>query len=491
MRASGTNVFTLLVPVFDFLFNVDDKVQVTPGIVESWEVAPDGLSMTWHIRKGLKFHNGEELKTDDVNFSLERYMTDPKRVYSYIKERTERAEVVDEYTVRLHTKGTQPFLIAQSSEYPGRQGMVMPKDYIGRQGIDAFISRPIGSGPFRFVRHVPGDMVEYEAMSQHWRQPPAFKKLSVILMPEESTRIASLKTGAVDTIEIGLESARELEAAGYSIASTGESYAGVSFAGALDSRNAGKPTSDVRVRQALQLAINGEEIRKSFFFGKAATPMPIPMSTTAADVDSAYWTDYAKNLIRYDPEEAKKLLKEAGYPNGFSIRLYSVILGGSPWAHKLGEVVQGYWSKIGVKTELMPMDSGAFVKLNTAMPDKAPAAELVGNARITANSWNPILPNQLQSVWYSGQAWGAVGSVVNKSLPGMDELIDSSWSEISAKKRSEILAKAIKMAADSRLVLMIGGVPGVYAIGPRIDVKLPQPALESIVFYVARMKHKK
>ncbi len=489
--SSGTNIFTLLVPLYDFFFMVDDNVKVVPGVIESWEVAPDGLSTTWRVTKGIKFHNGEDLTADDVKFSIDRYMTDPTRMYNYVLDCVSRTEVLDQYTVRIYTKGTQPFFIPQCAQYPGRQSMVMPKDYIEQNGVAYFDKNPVGSGPFKFARHVPGDMVEYQALDKHWRQTAGFKNLAVILMPEESTRIAALKTGQLDTVEIDLESSQELEAAGFTIAQTGESYAAVQFRGALDPRNAGKPTADVRVRKALQMAINAEEIRKSFFFGKAAEPMPIPMSIKAADIDGAYWLEYGKDFRQYNPDEAKKLLAEAGYPNGFTIKLYSFILGGSPWVHKFAEVIQGYWMNIGVKTELYPMDSGAFRTLNTGGPDKAPANELVGQAAIMANSWNPILPNQLQSVWTSGQAWGTTGSTSIKSIPGLDELIAASWGENDAKKRSEVLAKAIKLAADSHLAIMVGGVPGLYGISPKIDIRLPKPALESIVFYAEKMKHKK
>jgi peptide/nickel transport system substrate-binding protein len=367
----------------------------------------------------------------------------------------------------------------------------MPKDYIDQHGMDYFLQHPIGSGPYKFLRHVAGDMVEFEALDKHWRAGTvAFKTLTTIKMPEETTRVAAFKTGELDAIEGSLDTSAELEALGYKTLATGQVLGSIEYTGALDPRNAGNPTADVRVRQALSMAINREEIRNNFFFGKARPPMPIPLKDTAADVDTAYWLDYAKNLLRYDPEGAKQLLKEAGYPNGFSLKIYSYVGSGHPWENEMAQILQGYWLKIGVNAQIIVTDQGSWGKLNIAMPDKSPALELVGTVHNTASEARAMVPTQLEGKWLSGQTTGVGGGSLTKTIPGLDELIKSLWSESDANKRKDTIAKIIKQAADSYIATPTAIVPMVASIGNRVKIDLPpENTLQHMVAYVEFMKH--
>jgi ABC-type transport system substrate-binding protein len=239
------------------------------------------------------------------------------------------------------------------------------------------------------------------------------------------------------------------------------------------------------------MAVNREEIRKTFFFGKARPPMPITIRDNAADVDCAYWLDYATKLLRYDPEGAKQLLKDAGYPNGFSLKLYTFPSNGSSWQNKMAEIIQGYWLQIGVKAQIIVTDQGTNTKLNTAMPDKSPALEYVGATRVTANEARAMVPTQLTGKWQSGQASSVGGGTVNKYFPGLDELISAVWSEPDASKRKELIAKIIKQTADSYVAPPTAIVPMAASMGPRVEIGLPpENTLQHMVAYVEFMKHR-
>lgn len=453
--------------IFDFILGLKGGSELAPELAERWEAAPDGQSYTLYLRKGIKFQNGEDFGADDVKFSLERYAA-KESTYSEVRRMVDRMEVVDASTLRIYTKGTQPFFLYMIAAAGNpAQGLMMPKDYIERQGIEYFMRHPVGTGPYKFVRHVGGDIAEYEAVDKHWRQTPTFKRLSVILMPEETTRLAALKTGEIDATEASLDAIPELESLGFKIFPLQVWTPMINLHGAYDPRAAGMPITDIRVRQALSLAINRDEIRKSFFFGKADPPPPPYLFNGAADLDNPFWMDYAAKAYRYDPEEAKKLLKEAGYANGFNIKLYTTVIRGAPFLPKLGEIVAGYWMRIGVKAELVPVDWGVFQGYR-ARRDPL----LLGQAATFRYADALVTPQSLSFGYHSVGTHG----LFHPGNPEFDKLIDSALGESDAAKRKDLVAKATKIATDSYVSLMIAEVPGLSVFSPRIDIAMPKPA---------------
>ncbi len=488
--ANTTTIGNLLTPMFDFVMWLDKaalreqtsekKSDLRPVVVDSWEVSADGLSWTYHIHKGIKFHNGEELTADDVKFSIEQYLRSDTYL-TYVKNMVQRVEKVDDYTVRIYTQGKQPYLayMMALTNTPA-SGIVLPKDYIEKNGMEYFERYPIGSGSFKYVRRVPGDMVEYEALDEHWYQTAAFKKLTVILMPEEVTRMASLKTGAVDITEVSIEGAADLDRGGYKTFVVDIQTPMAQFHGAYDSRAAGMPITDIRVRQALSLAINRDEIRQSFFSGKAGPPMPAYFNESSDDIDVPYWRDYVAKLYRYDPDEAKRLLKEAGYADGFTIKFYTFAARGASFLPKLGEVIQAYWSKVGVKAEIVPIDQGTYTTWR-----KGPSPQLVGQATLFRYGTSLTI-TCLSSGYESGQ----VNNMVGKGMPELDALINAARTETDTPKRQEILAKAIKMATDAYVSVQICSAPGMGAYGPAIDLDFPfPPVAPSIPPYANIARH--
>jgi peptide/nickel transport system substrate-binding protein len=147
-------------PVFDALVGFNyEKGGIGPGVAERWELAKDGLSWTFYLQKGLKWHNGDPLTAHDVKFSLERTMSKDSIASraAALRRNVERIEVIDDLTVRVYTKGVQVHFPASLSRAVFQEGQLMPKKYIETVGVDAFRKKPIGSGPWKFVRSVPGD----------------------------------------------------------------------------------------------------------------------------------------------------------------------------------------------------------------------------------------------------------------------------------------------------------------------------------------------
>ncbi len=479
-----TGVNTLLSPIYDYFTDAQAGSPTTTGIAELWETDADGLSWTFYIRKGIKFHNGEELNAEDVKFTLERY-TEKEAFYAYMRNMINSVEIIDNYTLRVHTKGTQPYLAHYSGAAISSQGLVMPKNYFETRGIDYFKKYPVGSGSFRFGRYIPGDILEYEAVDNHWRQTPSFKKLTIVLIPEESTRVATLKTGGADIIDVAEESGQQLEKASFKVSPLGGIINQVSLYGTYDPRAAGMPITDIRVRQALSLAINREEIRDSFFYGKLGPVMPPGQTVNQPELDIHYWRSYSANFYRYDPDEAKKLLIEAGYPDGFTMKFYNFHQAGATHLPKLAEVIAAYWARIGVNAQHSPIDFGAFAPMRRAVQG-GPALDLVGQASTNVATEFPISIFQLNSIFSSSGSW----NLLTGAFPEIDKLIGIVFSEMDETKRNKALADALKIGMDTYSCIVIGTSSKLGAIGPRVDIDLP-PFTLAMPMHAAKMKHTK
>jgi peptide/nickel transport system substrate-binding protein len=483
--AKSTEFNNFLSPFFDTLVRIGPDGALAPGIAENWKMAANGLSWDFQIRKSVTFHNGTELTPQDVKFSIEQHMS-KDAIAREAGDNVDHIEIVNDNTLRIYTKGLKLYLpyVFQDSYNPV-QGAIMPKDYIQKNGMEYFERHPVGSGPFKLVQQVPGDMIQFQALTSHWRGFPSFKTFTSILAREETTRVAMLQTGAVDGIDISIESSNQLESAGFRTYSMLAGIANVYLYGAYHKETAGMPIVDIRVRQALSLAINRDEVRKTYFYGKAGPPSPGYITADAVDVDVPYWMDYVAKAYRYDPVESKRLLKEAGYGDGFSIKLWTYTQADSPYLPKLAEIVQGYWKAVGVNAEIVPVDLGVFRPYRVGGPDRGPAPQIRGQASTHGTSPIPIASNAMSSGWHH-----RLGSVdlLGLSSPTTDWL-DSAAAEIDPVKRKELLAKVIKYGVDSYTDLTIATVPAMSALGPRVDIKFPKVAY-GMATYADIAKHR-
>src|SRR6185436_6287297 len=259
-------------------------------------------------------------------FSLERIMT-PESISSgaaALRRAVDRIEVVDDLTVKVHTKGVIPHFAPSLSRAVFMEGSVMPKKYIETVGAKGFREKPIGSGPWKFVKNVPGDRIEYEAVTTpHWRGTPQFKKMTLLLVPETSTRIAMVRTGEAGIASIGPEAIKEAQAGGMKIVSVpGTMQAVYQFWGLYRPEVKGSPLTDVRVREALSLAVDRQQIIDHVMAKQARWPLPYTVYRYSTDTEIARWEDWAKSAYRYDPARAKKLLADAGFGKGFKMTFY-------------------------------------------------------------------------------------------------------------------------------------------------------------------------
>jgi peptide/nickel transport system substrate-binding protein len=455
-------------PVWDSLVGFDlEKGGIGPGVAERWERAADGKSWTFYLRKGLKFHNGDPLTGHDVKFSLERKMS-PESIASgaaALRRAIDKIDVVDDHTVRVHTKGIIPHFAASLSRAVFMEGTVMPKKYIEAVGVKGFREKPIGSGPWKFVRSVPGDRIEYEAVTTpHWRGTPQFKRLVLLLVPEQSTRLAMVRTGEASIASIGPDAIKEAQAGGMKIVSVpGTMQAVYQFWGLYRPEVKSSPLNDVRVREALSLAIDRQQIIDHVMGKQARWPMPFAVFRYSSDVEIARWEDWSKSALRYDPARAKKLLADAGHPNGFRMTFWNTALPGTPFMVQIGEAVAGFWEKIGVKVEMKTVEWGVFDPLTRGEQKGLP-----GTASMYRTAGRPE-PAPRYTTFTSKGVQHLFGDT--KDCPALCQEFDKAYeaviSENNDAKRTAATTRMLEVAANSWYMVPIVEGVGLWAVNPK------------------------
>ena len=347
-----------LLLIYDTLVGCTDdgKISAESGIAQRWEEAPDKLSWTFWLRKGVLFHDGTELTAEDVKFSIDS-LFEPKAVAPLLgpaKVAFQDIEVKDPATVVIHLKQPAIFLPWNFSCATGAEGMILPKTYFQQVGADGFARAPIGSGPYRVAKNAIGAAIHLEALDHHWRDGvPRFKTVTFMLVPEESTRLAQLRTGEADVIAVSREKVPEVKAAGFNVYSKlNDQVVAVYMQQQWDP----VPIADKRVRQALNLAIDKEAIMQFVFAGQGVPTPMYPIGTYGV----AGGADPTLQPYPYDPQKAKQLLAEAGYPNGFDTKIYSYVTADLPELNRLSEAVADYLGRVGVRAKITPMDRAAL-----------------------------------------------------------------------------------------------------------------------------------
>jgi peptide/nickel transport system substrate-binding protein len=381
----GHNVKYYLSLMFDYLVGTtpDGQPSQGGGLASKWENSADHKRWTFHLRRGVKFHDGTEMTSEDVKFSLQRAMGKRSTTGYAGPLRALIADIETPAPDRVVIVTKEPTLIIPTylSRSLSTEGIVLPKKYIDANGDDAFARKPIGTGPYKFVEQVVGSHIKMTAVDNHWRiGVPKYKNVTFKLVPEETTRIALLRRGEVDVADVSRERVKELEKDGFPIHMRKEE-ALIHAWWILGPDGRTPPTNDKRVREALNLAVDRNEVAQAIF-GGYAEPAAIPMGLTWAFKDVGFKVT-PDMMYAYDPARAKKLLADAGLAGGFSLDVYAFQLPGFPEGKAFAEAIAGYWEKIGVKSKLIPVDYPAFRKM--WVDRKAPGA--VGYYNIANRDW--------------------------------------------------------------------------------------------------------
>lgn len=458
--STQSNTLAQLTPLFDFLVGVTPEGKLGPGIAERWEISADGKAWTFYLRRGVKFHNGEDLNADDVKFSLLRFL-DPKAIATgagNIRNLLQEVVVVDPYTVRVQLKEPNLLFANMMAPLEGNVGAIVPKDYIEANGDAYFNRNPVGSGPWRFVKHVQGSYIEYEAVDNHWRAVPKFKRLLLMLVPEEGARLAMLKTGDADIAEISIDRKAEVERAGLRIERIPQAM-GVGLL-VFGTYATDEPTSKPQVREALSLSINRDEIIK-YIMGGEGEPMATWLQWPFSEGFDPSW-----RADPYDVTRAKKLLADAGYPTGFKLRLYSFPLPGAGWLPKVAELAVSYWKAIGVDAQIIPTEYAVFRPMFVGKDPTVPELKGQVAAWRTPAYWSG---NYMRTFFHSADYLRLLHD------PAFDSNFEAAMSSTTLEKRSELFRKAAEVYRAQRVAIPLFYANAVYATGPKVGPWKPIP----------------
>ena len=337
--------------LYDSLVEWDKDLIVKPAIAESWET-PDDKTWIWHLRKGLKFHDGSEVTADDVKYSIELQANPPPpgvKVGQYPKIAS--VDVVDKYTAKFNMTGPDPTVLGYLAW--ARYSPIIPKGLYDKINV---LTNGIGTGPFKLKEFVENDRIVNVRNTDFWKPgQPYLDGLTFKVLPDESSRVAALRSGAIDGCVITPDTAKQL-----ANDPTITVYKGpVSAPRVLQFTIKGdaKPWNKKEVRQAISKGIDRQRIIDNVYAGQAVYTGPVPPGYGDWFISP---DELSKGTQKYDPDGAKKLLATAGFPNGFDILLYTI---SAPNDYtQIGEVVKENLAKIGINVAVQPEEIGSISK---------------------------------------------------------------------------------------------------------------------------------
>ncbi len=343
----GRNTQIFIANVFDGLTARDLNANVVPALAEDWSVAADGNAWQFRLRQGVRFHNGDPFDAESVKFTIERAI-DPgiKATISSEVAGIAGADMIDSHTVVIRTKQPDIMLPSRLGELYG--GMLSPSHTRATDPATLAI-QPNGTGPFLLTEWLKNERLVLQANSNYWRGAAGVSRITVRPILEEAARVAALQTGEVDFISnVPYERVTELEADPNLVVKT-VATPRVFFVG-IDPR--AQPFNDVRVRQALNHAVDVDAICNTLYLGYA--------TRIATAVPSAAWGfDANVTPYQYNPNRARELLAQAGYPNGFTTE-FDAFTGSIADHSKAAEAIVEYLRQVGVDARLNMFEFGAF-----------------------------------------------------------------------------------------------------------------------------------
>lgn len=369
---SGTTIDTTAKHLYDRLigFKSDDN-SIEPALAKSWHVTKDGKKITFYLRKDVEFHQTDyftptrKFNADDVIFSFERIL-DPKAPFHPVSgakypffqsvkfdELVNKIEKINDYTVRftLH-RSDSSFLSNLATDF----AVILSQEYAEALSSEVKLQEmdilPIGTGPYKLKDYRPGSLIRYYPHSTYWQGVPQLTQLIFDITPSNTGRLTKLLTGECDVIAYPIAHEKISEREDLTLESV------TSFnVGYLGFNTQAPPFNDQKVRKAISFAINKQAIIDAVYFGEAESAKSLlPKSSWA-------YNEHA-NEVKYSIESARKMLIEAGYPDGFTMNIWAMPVqrAYNPNALTMAKLIQADLKQIGIRVEIISYEWATFLR---------------------------------------------------------------------------------------------------------------------------------
>lgn len=435
--------------IFETLVNHGYNLEIVPGLAKSWEQIDD---VTWEfkLQENVKFHNGDDFTAADVKYSFERIKALPSPA-AFLIDEVKEVVVVDDYTVRIILK--QPFApILAHLAHPSNA--IVNKRSVEEAGDNFGSQVAVGTGPFEFVDWVAGSHVELRRFDGYWGEPAKVETLIIRGIPENTVRAIELETGGADIVyniepidEMRLIGTPGIKLVKYETLST--SYIGFNVEK--------EPFDNPLVRQAINHALDVEAIVDFIYTGQASPVTgPLPPLVWGAREDLPSYD--------YDPEKAKALLAEAGYPDGFKTSIWT---NDNPLRMQIAEMFQADLAEIGVDVEVL------IVPWATYLEDTA-----AGKHDMFILGWVTVTADPDYGLWalFHSSQMGDPGNRSFYANPRVDELLELGRAEGDPEKRAAIYAEAQQLIVEDAPWAFLIATSEVNGLQENVEGFVPHPA---------------
>ncbi|RMF86240.1 MAG: ABC transporter substrate-binding protein [Nitrospinota bacterium] len=430
-----------------------------PDLAERWEY-PDSRTVIFHLRKGVRFHdkppvNGREMTAADVKYSLERFMT--RSGFRARFSEVEAIQVLDNYTVKITTK--HPFAPLLSHLAAPSYAVVLPKEAEEKYGDFNSVEAAIGTGPFMLTEYKRGVKLTFRKNPNFY--VPGLPYLDGVvwqITPKAAARLSLLRAGRVDFITAGAyisqEDAMTLRRTNPELQI--DKYDNIAM-GYIYMRTDQKPFNDIRVRRAISLAINRQAWLQALHYGEGCInngPIPCAMKEWQLSLEELT-PEQRKYLVGYDPEEARRLLAEAGYPNGFTTPMFHWPGYAPPWPSRY-ELAVDELGKIGIKVEMKPQEYGDYI-----------STTYVGKYEKMA--MGPVTPFLEVDDWLYGMFYpDQPNNRSHVNDPELNKMLVAQRQAIDVQERKRIVKEIQRYLADKAYYVYIPIGVTYHAVSPRL-----------------------
>ncbi|HEV7252766.1 MAG TPA: ABC transporter substrate-binding protein [Mesorhizobium sp.] len=451
MRSAAAGNIETFGQLYSRLLRRNAQGELEPGLAESWEVSPDGTTVTLKLRDA-KFSDGSPITADDVVFSLLRVRDDKESAYPAPLQQLKDAKAQDPKTVVLTLE--HPFAPFLGNLEVFNAGIVSKAD-VEKRGADAFTKDPLTSGPYAVSEWRPNDRLVLKPNPNYWREGyPKNAGAELIEVPDQNTRVSMMLSGELDAArEMPWSQVAELQ--GREGLSLPLEPSTVIYMTLLNGKK--PPFDNVKVRQAAAHALDVAAITQAMSFGNAKpanTTIPGALEFHAADLPG----------VAYDPEKAKALLAEAGY-NGEEV---TMLISDIADLDKLAALIQAQWQAVGIPSKIEKVDRGVWW-------ERVPGADYHA-----APSWwyNETLDPDLAVRWALCGTCGTESFYTFYSNPKVNELTEAAAAELDPAKRRELYRQIQEITTNEVAQIPLYYPPFTNAYGARVEGLSMSPALQ-------------